>query len=734
MLSRAMVLVGLLVLYFCLSIKFTYKVVRHFRTIDFVKYSSINPSVVTVTPKYTHSPDHDEASQDESSDPVLNLSNQEFLALGLLRRPFELDDTEALKNSTQAKCTPANFGYSAQKGEQVFPTVTYANCSSLMTKAPAHINLDHTQLSVECSSSKTITYTTDQHLTPNRLWRPADLTDLWEVKTYHKPTEVGSAEFVYASCDETTEFSNAVYIPTLNETAYTRTKTLMDSKNAKRPLTILMLTLDSYSRRHFFRKLPKTVEYLNSLNNASDFSVYDFKIHNLFGATSVDNILPIFASKAYPDFTEIDTADVMRDIVGESALWRIFREHVGAMQGYVTYVGFEDCDRYFPDNIGRFPEADHLTNSFYCAAYKFLNIRMSKGRLVDQRCIGPHMSHYYALNYTQSLSDLYSDLNQWFYLHINTAHEASGQHAATLDDDLVDFLQKYLTKDRDYVIVMQADHGMRYGNWYKDIEAYQENKLPALFLIASNTLLNRIPGSYDTLWHNSQRLTTKPDLRATVLQLMMQPYNLSYPFHEDPYLDPYYDLFTEKVPNNRTCNDAAIQPWFCSCLVLTEVEQDLLDTDQELSNLVRAVVDSALLAINTEVYSPHTMPSARLCKRLSLESVAHVYAVKYSNVLEQIQVQFRVAESSSALFEAFAIVGTDLYNYIMRPSKNKVPLTSFTYRGYKTKILILGLQRKDAYAGPCEVLSASFNLRSDLCICQDQDYLERYFPRALDTS
>lgn len=295
--SKSVVLTVLLGLYFILSIKYSYKVVRLFRTPEFVKYSLFNPSVVTVTPKYADSDDEYSTTIDISPESAVTLTNEEFLALGLLNRPFGLDDTEALKNATDVKCVPRNFGYSAHKGEQVFPPMTYPECSAKLTKPIANISLDHGELSLHCEDSQTKTYTSDQNLSKNRLWRPYDLEDLWEVLPYHNPVSVSNAEFVYASCDDTTEFTNAVYMPSYNETAHTRTKALMASLNPKRPLTVLMLTIDSYSRRHFFRKLPKTVDYLNSLNNASDFSVFDFKIHNLFGATSVDNILPIFASK-----------------------------------------------------------------------------------------------------------------------------------------------------------------------------------------------------------------------------------------------------------------------------------------------------------------------------------------------------------------------------------------------------------------------------------------------------
>ena len=41
----------------------------------------------------------------------------------------------------------------------------------------------------------------------------------------------------------------------------------------------------------------------------------------------------------------------------------------------------------------------------------------------------------------------------------------------------------------------------------------------------------------------------------------------------------------------------------------------------------------------------------------------------------------------------------------------------YIYRGYKTKVRIMRISRKDAYAGPCEDLANSFEIKSDLCIC-----------------
>lgn len=49
-------------------------------------------------------------------------------------------------------------------------------------------------------------------------------------------------------------------------------------------MIIAMITLDSFSRRHFFRKLPESVRLLNKLNAEGKWKVFDFKVHNVAGS------------------------------------------------------------------------------------------------------------------------------------------------------------------------------------------------------------------------------------------------------------------------------------------------------------------------------------------------------------------------------------------------------------------------------------------------------------------
>ena len=377
-------------------------------------------------------------------------------------------------------------------------------------------------------------------------------------------------------------------------------------------------------------------------------------------------------------------------------------------------MGLENCDYYFPNALGRYPTIDHKVRSFYCAARGFLDLETEIFSRPVQRCIGPHMSHWYTLNYTHSFSQNYRGLNQWIYIHLNSAHEATGQHAATLDDDLIDTLSKYMNdlgKDHDIAIFLHADHGMRYGNWYQDIEAYQENKLPVFFLIASKNLLNRIPGSYDNLIANTERLTIKKDLRPTINYLADLPYGTQKPGNKGNSVN----LFLEKSPLNRTCDSVSISPFDCSCLVVQEIK-DYRD-DPDFFNLIMKLIDEAIFKINSYTYTPVTGP-IRLCSRLTFRTILNVYGLSLNNKVEEVQIKFGVNENLNAVFEVFAFVGTHLRSNVLISSSYRNSIASFVYRGYRSRIKVFGIKRKDKYGGKCEFLSRSLRLRAEFCVCE----------------
>ena len=108
----------------------------------------------------------------------------------------------------------------------------------------------------------------------------------------------------------------ATMVPIFKESAYKEAIKLVKGK----PRIIFFLTLDSMSRRHTFRKIPQIVDYLNSLNfdPESNYSVFDFKLHNIFGSNSIANQIPIFGGKDKFQKTFPGNQDI--DYIGNTSL------------------------------------------------------------------------------------------------------------------------------------------------------------------------------------------------------------------------------------------------------------------------------------------------------------------------------------------------------------------------------------------------------------------------------
>ena len=124
-------------------------------------------------------------------------------------------------------------------------------------------------------------------------------------------------------------------------------------------MIILLLIIDSFSRNHFFRKLPTTLKFLNGLNKESNYSVFDFKLHNVFDDASVENMVAIFANTSEKNWGIVGD-DEVDYFAANGGIWNLLRE-----QGFLTFAGIEDCDVRFPKSFGRWPNFDIITRNFW---------------------------------------------------------------------------------------------------------------------------------------------------------------------------------------------------------------------------------------------------------------------------------------------------------------------------------------------------------------------------------
>ena len=94
---------------------------------------------------------------------------------------------------------------------------------------------------------------------------------------------------------------HAAYKPRVKPDVYARVERDMADYGKKygtkpRPMTVIHVMVDSLSRNHFYRNFPKTIEYLNTLENPP-FSLFDFKINNVMGNNSPPNVIPWLTGK-----------------------------------------------------------------------------------------------------------------------------------------------------------------------------------------------------------------------------------------------------------------------------------------------------------------------------------------------------------------------------------------------------------------------------------------------------
>lgn len=594
---------------------------------------------------------------------------------------LDYDSFHEIWEDSETKCKPTSFGYSLEEAELKFPPYPYPKCSERPHFQSVASELS-TSFSMNCTQGHYLAGPKDKHL----FAATYDNSDLYtHTGPYTAPVNLPpDTEFVFANCnssDYEVAHYRAVYDAQLHDSL--RRKQQYEGK----PRQVLVLTLDSFSRRHFYSKLPKTVQYLRDLE---DYHVTDFRLHNVAGDNSVDNILPLFTAGI--DKASIKSRGVSSSLNGRG-LWSMFRR-----AGYLTLLGFEDCDDDEVKYLGRNQDVHILIRQFFCAASKYTTYSDATLNL-KQRCIGAQQSHVYALDYLLQVTEMYWDVNQWMYLHINTAHEASGRHAQTLDQDLVVFLEKLLSKrTHEVALLLMGDHGMRYGDWRFTLDAILEHRLPALFTVLSDGLVNATISS--NLAENSLRLVTKQDLRKTLLEL-----------GEIGEMDKNavgYDLLGTVIPKSRSCDEADIDFRFCSCYPIAEYRDEALEDGSEIAKLGRYLMAEAVEFVHMHTYARTDMSKGRVCKSLLPTSLEAVYRISMQDG-DSIRVDFA---SGSAVFSGMFSVSADVEG--CRPVYYMLNKLCVSVRDMQ----VLQVTRLTPYKGPCEEISKRFGFLKGLCLCQ----------------
>ena len=284
-----------------------------------------------------------------------------------------------------------------------------------------------------------------------------------------------------------------------NETIANRSRDILTEKGPAQFKNILTIFIDSVSRQHFSRKLPKTLKFIEERYRTSEFDHESFQFfkYHASGTHTLPNMMRAFYGV---DFRTPSAAE---------SLLKTFKK-----QGYVTAKSSGICspthfdvsqtDKTLKDfDIESF---DHENIAFACNP----NYREKGGdgpyshwrgsSAMVRRCLYGKDVHSYVLEYGEKFWTTYAEEPKFLELDLMDGHEPSAEAIKFLDEPLEKFLRNFEMQGllKDTTIVLYADHGHHLNFFYylfglKDL--MYELKLPVLYVLLPRNISD-IYGNY----------------------------------------------------------------------------------------------------------------------------------------------------------------------------------------------------------------------------------------------
>ena len=353
-----------------------------------------------------------------------------------------------------------------------------------------------------------------------------------------------------------------------DENLVQKMKDVMKKSNPKmhRP-NVLVLMIDSISRQHFFRKLPKTRKFLESFyknqkteeiskneqkDTSTKFSSYQFFRFHSLRQHHMANLLAL----RYDD----------REYWEAIHHWERFENNYKD-EGYITATASAKCevDEFdLEDNkkSKRYPDHRALDYEFFAAACdpnatpKQDPHSMFKGPFSEfRRCLYGQDASKHQLEFTKEFWRVYKDMPKVQMVTLMDGHEFTGEVVEYLDHHLVEFFKAMMEEGLldDSIIFILSDHGNNSNLFFKGT-ASGMNELVSPFL-AMMMSANNAKKYGEIVRKNEQALVSHHDVNRAINEIVRV-----YKEYAGQ------NFMTHEVDKGRTCGDAMIPPGFCRCL------------------------------------------------------------------------------------------------------------------------------------------------------------------------
>ena len=313
---------------------------------------------------------------------------------------------------------------------------------------------------------------------------------------------------------------------------------------------VLVLYLDAVSRRHFIRKLPKTVQFLQEFSKRSCQSSLlniskDAALHHRCGAVSG----PFFKYHSYAPFTGPNLEALFfggtnleytfllpsngSKVVMKSQTIPIWETY--SKIGYTTTALTNMCEDWPSTYMNKTFRVDTDFIAPFCESHYYNpNVPFSNFQgpySIRDRCLHGKKAYEHIFHYLKKYWKKYDSLNipRFVMATIMEGHEGTGEVIGNMDDDLVLFLQEFenLGYLNDTFVIFTSDHGLHMSPWVgmNLKQAVYETYLPLLLFILPERFRNHYKKQTTTLQENINSFVGPVDIYTTLLDILLSSIN-----------------------------------------------------------------------------------------------------------------------------------------------------------------------------------------------------------------
>jgi len=329
-----------------------------------------------------------------------------------------------------------------------------------------------------------------------------------------------------------------------------KTKTEERKKNkpdVKEQMSVLIIIIDSVSRLNFMRFMPKTRRFLLDSMNATDMTGY-----NKVGYGTFHNMIPATTGKFYEELPWSFEDPKLFD--NYKFIWDKYVDN-GYRTHYAEDYPFGALFDYKKPGFKKNP-------SDYYGRHMFLSMYKERAVYNEENCILHKQQTDWILDPAYKFLKAFKRNPYFCFLLITRLTHDWLERTASADEVYLKFFKKAHGENilNNTMLIVTADHGMRFGPIRSKFIGLMEERLPLLFYSFPQWFTEKYPQHIRNLRINSHRLTSPFDLYETLSDFATFDGKIKqYDQHKRAQ-----SMFTE-MSINRSCNDADIPAHWCTC-------------------------------------------------------------------------------------------------------------------------------------------------------------------------